>query len=75
MYLEDIDLTRRMHRIARNIYFPGAVVQHGYKKESYSNPKLFANHIASAIRYFNKWGWFFDKERERENEKVMQQLL
>lgn len=67
MYLEDIDLTRRIGAIARTVYYPSASVYHGYAKESYTNPKLLLYHIKSAIAYFNKWGWFFDPERARIN--------
>ncbi len=27
-------------------------------------------HITSMFRYFNKWGWFFDKERRIANRKM-----
>ena len=28
-------------------------------------------HVKSAIKYFNKWGWFFDKERKVKNRNCM----
>ena len=28
-------------------------------------------HVKSAIKYFNKWGWFFDKERKEKNMECM----
>lgn len=34
---------------------------------------LFA-HIKSAIKYFNKWGWFFDSDRTRANEIVLKEI-
>ena len=74
MYLEDFDLTRRINKIARTVFYPGASVIHGYSKGSYTNPTLFKYHIISAIKYFNKWGWFFDKERSELNKKVLAQL-
>ena len=74
MYLEDFDLTRRINKIARTVFFPGASVVHGFSKGSYKNPTLFRYHIISAIKYFNKWGWLFDKEREDLNKKVLSQL-
>ena len=27
--------------------------------------------MKSAVKYFNKWGWLFDKERARWNAQVM----
>lgn len=74
MYLEDFDLTRRINKIARTVFYPGASVVHGFSKGSYSNPTLFRYHIVSAIKYFNKWGWFFDKDRTSLNKKVLTQL-
>lgn len=74
MYLEDFDLTRRINKVARTVFYPGASVVHGFSKGSYSNPTLFRYHIVSAIKYFNKWGWFFDKERTSLNKKVLEQL-
>ena len=64
MYLEDIDLNRRIHRDYKTIFFPEAVVVHEYQKASYKNIKLLKAHIKSAIYYFNKYGWFLDKEGE-----------
>jgi hypothetical protein len=26
------------------------------------------------VKYFNKWGWFFDVDRKRINKKVLSQL-
>jgi GT2 family glycosyltransferase len=74
MYLEDIDLTRRVNKISRTVFYPGAAITHGFNKGSYSNPLLLKYHIASAIKYFNKWGWFFDKERTMLNKKVLTQV-
>jgi GT2 family glycosyltransferase len=71
MYLEDYDLTRRIHKIAKTIFYPGVSIVHGHAKESYRNGKLLRIHMQSAIKYFNKWGWFFDKERKDLNSKVL----
>ena len=67
MYMEDIDITRRVHQHFRTMYYPGVYVYHGHARESYRLNKLFFTHIKSAIRYFNKWGWFFDAERREVN--------
>lgn len=69
MYLEDVDLVRRINREFRTVYFPGAFIYHGYSKGSYKNWALLKYHLQSAIRYFNKWGWFFDKDRKKVNRK------
>jgi GT2 family glycosyltransferase len=67
MYLEDIDLNRRIHEKYKTIFYPEVEIIHEYAKESYTNNRLLAYHVKSAIYYFNKWGWFFDKDRVRIN--------
>ena len=67
MYMEDIDLVRRLGDIGRTVYVPFARVHHGYAKGSYRLGRLFFFHIRSAIRYFNKWGWFTDFDRVKRN--------
>lgn len=63
MYLEDIDLTRRIHRHYSTVYLPLATITHGYRRQSYSSFRFRAIHCINAVRYFNKWGWLFDSER------------
>jgi GT2 family glycosyltransferase len=74
MYLEDTDLSRRMHNKYKTIFYPKACVFHEFAKGSYKNRKLLMIHIQSAIYYFNKWGWFFDNERDKINKAVMNDL-
>lgn len=74
MYLEDIDLNRRIHSKYKTIYYPDAIVIHEHQKESYKNRKLLKAHIQSAIYYFNKYGWLFDKERTAINKNVLRDL-
>jgi GT2 family glycosyltransferase len=64
MYMEDIDLCRRLWlNKTPPYYLSKAHVIHGYEKGSAKSVKLFYYHIASAVKYFNKWGWI-DKERK-----------
>lgn len=74
MYLEDIDLNRRIHSKYQTIYYPEATVIHEHQKESYKSKKLLKAHIKSAIYYFNKYGWFFDKERTNINKKTLKEI-
>jgi glycosyltransferase, family 2 len=74
MYLEDIDLNRRIHSKYKTIYYPEATVIHEHQKESYKSKKLLKAHIKSAIYYFNKYGWFFDKERNNINRKTLKEI-
>ncbi|MGR2661899.1 glycosyltransferase [Chromobacterium haemolyticum] len=70
MYLEDIDLTRRISQHGRIVFNPDASVVHEFGKASYKNTRLMLIHMQSAMRYFNKWGWFFDGERRLRNAAV-----
>jgi Predicted glycosyltransferases len=74
MYLEDTDLSRKIHRVAKTVYYPYVHIYHEYGKGSYKSLKLLYYHIKSAIKYFNKYGWFFDKEREEINRKILEKL-
>lgn len=66
MYMEDVDLSRRMFKY-KNYFYPDVEVHHGFGKASFKSLKMTFVHVKSAVRYFNKWGWFFDKERKKIN--------
>jgi GT2 family glycosyltransferase len=74
MYFEDWDLSRRMHKKYKTLYFPKVSVYHGYESGANKNWKLFKIFIKSAITYFNKWGWFFDSDRRRVNRAALEQF-
>ncbi|MCP5053524.1 MAG: glycosyltransferase family 2 protein [bacterium] len=67
LYLEDVDYSRRIHQKYKTLYYPEVEILHHYHKGSYKRWKHLKYHIVSAARYFNKWGWFFDKERKMIN--------
>jgi len=73
MYLEDTDLNRRIHQKYKTILYPQVEIVHEYAKESYVNKTLLKYHIQSAIYYFRKWGWFFDRERKQTNSKCLKE--
>lgn len=70
MYPEDIDLTRRIHRKYRTIYWPDAKVIHHHRAASYHSLRMLGIHIVNMMRYFNKWGWFHDAERRKFNSAI-----
>jgi GT2 family glycosyltransferase len=70
MYVEDVDLTRRLHHRAKTLYYPEIAIEHGLARGSYKISKLLLYHIKSTIYYFNKWGWFYDKERKKINKQL-----
>ena len=74
MYCEDFDLMRRIHRVAKTIFYPNVTIIHDHAKSSYKSKKMLLAHIKSAIHYFNKWGWIFDKERSKRNKKALEYL-
>ena len=74
MYPEDIDITRRMHRYYRTMFWPEVTVVHAHRAASYKSKKMLKIHIVNMIKYFNKWGWFFDKERSLWNKKLLKEL-
>jgi len=75
LYLEDVDLSRRVCETTHSVcYCPDAVVVHESQRRSYANIRFMCYHIVSAIRYFNKWGWFFDKGRKQLNHRCLSKL-
>lgn len=74
LYTEDTDLSRRIHKYYRTVYYPDATIFHHHQRGSYKDPWLFWCSLRSAFSYFNKWGWRVDEERETFNNKTLQQL-
>lgn len=74
MYPEDIDITRRMHEKYKTIFYPDVSIIHAHAAASRSNAKMLKIHIINIIKYFNKWGWFFDTKRRRINKQVLKEL-
>ncbi|MBK6850091.1 MAG: glycosyltransferase family 2 protein [Burkholderiales bacterium] len=71
MYMEDVDLVRRLGDLGRTMYLPQVQVVHDYAKGSYGNRKLLGYHLRSALQYFGKWGWIFDATRRRRNRMML----
>lgn len=74
MYFEDWDLSRRMHVYYDTIYFPEVSIYHGYESGANKSGKLFRIFLKSAVCYFNKWGWFFDRKRSLINKETLNQF-
>jgi GT2 family glycosyltransferase len=74
MYLEDTDLSRRIHARYRTVYYPNVSIFHRFDRLSKRNKRTLMIHIRSAIQYFNKWGWVFDRERRRVNRETIEML-
>lgn len=74
MYCEDFDLMRRLHRIGKTEFYPYVQIVHDHAHASYKNWHMLKEHIASAIKYFSKYGWFFDRERKEMNRKILDEI-
>ncbi len=74
MYPEDIDITRRMHKYYRTMFWPGVTVVHAHRAASYKSKKMLKIHMWNMIKYFNKWGWIFDGERKKWNRELLSEL-
>lgn len=70
MYPEDIDLTRRIHRDFKTLYYPMLTAVHAHRAESYHSLRMLWIHVSNMIRYFNKWGWWSDPERRKFNRSL-----
>ena len=71
MYMEDVDINRRIHAQYKTLYYPSVSVYHEYERGSHKSWKLLRISIESSVKYFNKWGWLFDKQRKMMNNKIL----
>jgi len=74
MYMEDVDLCRRVSRHGRLLYWPRVSVTHGFDRGSHHNLRLTLRHLHSSVLYFLRWGWFFDADRRRANAAALKEL-
>lgn len=71
MYPEDIDITRRLHRRWKTMYFPGVSIVHEHTAASRKNGRMLRIHLRNMMKYFCKWGWIFDSERRLFNRRLL----
>lgn len=74
MYLEDADLTRRISKLAKTIFYPEVSIYHEYQRGAHKSKKLLWFFIQSTFIYFNKYGWFFDSYRIKRNSTTLKRL-
>jgi len=70
LYLEDVDLCRRIAEQWKTVFYPYATIVHEYGNRSYRNIHHLKLHLVSAWKYFNKWGWLRDPKRSALNARV-----
>lgn len=71
LHLEDTDISRRVHKKYKTVMFPDVIVYHKWEKGTYKSKKIRNATIKSAIYYFGKYGWIFDRERRIINSKII----
>ncbi|WP_052345458.1 glycosyltransferase [Alkaliflexus imshenetskii] len=74
LYLEDVDICRRVSQTHRVMFYPHVSIFHVYAMASRNHLNLTLVHLKSAFKYFNKWGWLFDRERKRINNSTLKKL-
>ena len=57
MYMEDVDLTRRISEKYRTVFHPDVVIFHERATAHRRNKKLLFIFIQSVFRFYNKHGW------------------
>lgn len=75
LYMEDVDLCRRIAERWDTVFYPRATIIHEYGNKSYRDFRHLQLHAVSAIRYFNKWGWLHDPIRVRLNARTFDRSL
>jgi hypothetical protein len=73
MYPEDMDLSRRIAKVSQVIFVPNFVITHKYGGATWKSFRMFFIHTFNMCRYFNKWGWVFDKGRSDLNQFTLEQ--
>lgn len=74
MYGEDVDLSRRINQRYGTIFFPHVTVMHEYRSQSGGYRQAISK-IVNLSRYFNKWGWINDKERDLVNARTISHVV
>lgn len=74
MFAEDLDLSRRLHRVSETMFCPSVSVVHEYRTKMKFQWRRKLSLIRSFVRYFNKYGWFFDRERDEMNRRVLDRI-
>lgn len=74
MFAEDLDLSRRLHRISDTMLCPTVSIVHEYRTKTASSWRRKGYLARSFVRYFNKYGWFFDRERTDMNRRALARI-
>ncbi len=74
LYGEDVDLSRRLHARGRTMFVPAMTIVHDYRSRTSLKLHLIRLMITNLARYFTKWGWAIDRERDAINARTVAEL-
>jgi GT2 family glycosyltransferase len=75
MHMEDLDISRRcMQAGYKTVFYPNQIVYHDHLYKTFLTKANFKMYITSAYYYFNKWGWFCDKDRKIVNRQIIKMI-
>ena len=74
LYAEDLDLSRRITKVSKTLYNPKETVVHEYRSQSKPSWARKRYALVSLTRYFSKWGWIIDQERDSINKTSIDQF-
>lgn len=74
IYFEDWDLSRRVSSRYRTALNASIFVIHEYNSGANRSLKLLFYFLHSAFTYFNKWGFFNDRDRDFLNSRALSQI-
>lgn len=74
LFAEDLDLSRRLHRVSETCLCPDVEVVHEYRTKTNRDWRRKAYLIRSFITYFNKYGWLIDRERTAMNRRALDRV-
>lgn len=57
LYFEDFDLSRRVQKTHRTMFYPEASATHYWQRGAHKKLRHSMYFVKSAIRYFNRWGY------------------
>ena len=74
LFAEDLDLSRRIHQISQCLFVPTSRIEHELRSRVRFDRRRHAYKVANLTRYFNKWGWFRDRDRELINARAWNRI-
>lgn len=74
LYLEDVDLSRRLHERWLTEVLPSERMVHIHHAASRKKLSQLWIHLGSMVKYYTKWGWVIDEKRRKSNREFKQQL-